>query len=611
MSDNNVTDAQEKKINQRRFVILFGGETGNSEDLAKRIAFEAKRRHFDVVLFPFDEYTIRRLVNEPLIVYICATTGQGEEPSTMKKFWRFIMRRELPDDALSAHSAIVIGLGDSSYLRFNVVAIKLYKRLKSLGAKLPLEICLGDDQHDLGLHAAVDPFLEKMWNKLDVLYPLAKETQLINSEALPKPTYMLLTKENMEATTEGPTSPYSLKSYDICSPYLSTVINNQRITSDDHFQDVRHIVLEIDDEFCMKFSPGDVVCILPENLSEDVQSFFELTGLKPEDSFSLKKIDTTVTYNRLYDTIPTLCTNLELVTKYMSIHDVPKRYFFELFWKFSKDDVEKNKLKELASTEGQQELYNYCTRPKRTILEVMRDFHQTTKQVPFEYLFDLIPSIRPRSFSCASSLKLFPRQVHILVAVVNHRTTIKSRRLGLCSNYLARLDENSRVRLWISKGNLTLPASAKTPVIMIGPGTGVAPFRSLIQERVADNIPSSFLFFGCRFRQKDFFFEGEWSESQARGLLYYYVAFSRDNVGKKEYVQHKLAEQKKLIWELLDRCDAHIIVAGNANRMPSDVRQTLVRILEAEGGEEMQGSKAENFISRMESKGKLQYDVWS
>ncbi|RWS12500.1 NADPH-dependent diflavin oxidoreductase 1-like protein [Dinothrombium tinctorium] len=600
------------ELSSRRILILYGGgESGNSEDLAKRVVWEAKRRHFNVLAFPFDDYQIGRLVKEELVLYICSTAGQGEEPKTMKKFWRFIMRKDLPSDALSANSAAVIGLGDSSYLKYNVVAIKLFKRLKSLGAKMLFDVCLGDDQHDLGFHAAVDPFLSNLWQKLSQIYPLPKDLQIIDENTLPNPTYTLLPKDSEYRQPQPVENPYVLKTYDIYSPYLSTVISNQRVTPEDHFQDVRHVQLEISDEFCMKYSPGDVVSIIPENSDEDVKDFFDLVELKPEETFIIKKIDETVTYNQLYDTIPTPCTILELVKKYLGIHSLPKRSFFELLWKFSTDEIEKQKLKEFTTTDGQKELYDYCIRPRRTILEVLADFHHTAKSIPFIYLFDLIPAIAPRLFSIASSLRQHPRQIHILVAVVNFRTKLKKRRLGLCSNYIAKLQENETVRLWITKGSLTLPADSNTPIIMIATGTGIAPFRSIIQDRVSRNIAPNFLFFGCRYRTKDFFFEEEWNESHARGLLFFYAAFSRENVDKKVYVTEKLLEQRQIVWQLINNCDAHIMIAGNATRMPQDVRQTLTKIMESEGGQEMQGGRAELVISKFEAKGKLQYDCWT
>jgi len=151
---------------QPKLLILYAGETGNSEDLAKRIGWQAMGRGFKLIANRFDDYQIGKLVKEEFVLFICSTTNQGDEPEPMRKFWTFIMRKGLPNDVLSNVKCGVIGLGDSSYLRYNVVGKKLHKRLQGLGAKMLLNICLGDDRHDLGLDAAVDKWLPDFWNEI-------------------------------------------------------------------------------------------------------------------------------------------------------------------------------------------------------------------------------------------------------------------------------------------------------------------------------------------------------------------------------------------------------------------------------------------------------------
>lgn len=173
---------------------------------------------------------------------------------------------------------------------------------------------------------------------------------------------------------------------------------------------------------------------------------------------------------------------------YLDIQGVPRRYFFELLSHFTSSDLEKEKLLEFCSAEGQEELCSYCYRQKRTTSEVLQDFPSACANIPFKYLFDLIPPIQPRAFSIASSLKAHPDEVQLLVAVVNYKTKLIKPRQGLCSTWLASLDplnKDCRVPVWVKKGTISFPKALDAPIVMVGPGTGCAPFRSLIEERVS------------------------------------------------------------------------------------------------------------------------------
>ena len=165
----------------------------------------------------------------------------------------------------------------------------------------------------------------------------------------------------------------------------------------------------------------------------------------------------------------------------LDLQAIPGRYFFELLAKFTKDDLEKEKFIEFTTTEGQQDLFDYCNRPRRNSLEVLNDFSiHTVPNIPLEYIFDIFPIIKPRSFSIANSLKAMPNKIQLLVAVVNYKSKLKEPRLGLCSNFLANCMPGQKIPIWVKKGTMKIPKDPKLPLIMIGPGTGVAPFRSVV-----------------------------------------------------------------------------------------------------------------------------------
>ncbi|XP_047625007.1 NADPH-dependent diflavin oxidoreductase 1 isoform X4 [Phacochoerus africanus] len=470
-----------------QLLVLFGSQTGTAQDVSERLGREARRRQLCCRVQALDSYPVVNLINEPLVIFVCATTGQGDPPDNMKGFWKFIFRRNLPSTSLCQMDFAVLGLGDSSYAKFNFVAKKLHRRLLQLGGSALLPVCLGDDQHELGPDATIDPWLRDLWEK--VLGPHAVPLDLgVTTPAVPWPsrfTLQLLREAPRRCSEElsvAGTDPQGLPSE--LQPFLAPMVTNQRVTGPSHFQDVRLIEFDISGSG-ISFAAGDVVLIQPENAASRVQQFCQLLGLDPDQHFTLQPQEPGVPCP---ERLPQPCSVRRLVSQYLDISSVPRRSFFELLACLSPHELERDKLLELSSARGQEELCEYCTRPRRTILEVLCDFPHTASAVPPAYLFDLIPPIRPRAFSIASSLLAHPERLQILVAVVQYRTRLKEPRRGLCSSWLASLDPGQgpvQVPLWVRSGGLKFPETRDTPVILVGPGTGVAPFRAAIQERVA------------------------------------------------------------------------------------------------------------------------------
>ncbi|KGL97475.1 NADPH-dependent diflavin oxidoreductase 1 [Charadrius vociferus] len=594
---------------ERKLLILYGRQTGTAQDTAERIGRGAKRRHFQCRVEALDSYEVANLINELLVVFVCATTGQGDPPDNMKMFWRFLFRKNLPPGSLCQLDYAVLGLGDSSYPKFNFVAKKLHKRVLQLGGNPLLPVALGDDQHDLGPDAVVDPWLLALWDKILALYPLPPGLEIISPNVRLPPKYTLHYLAEDSPHPDGgllqPTAPRAVPSE--LRPFAARMVSNQRVTAESHFQDVRLIEFDVTGSGIM-FSAGDVVMIQPQNCPEDVQQFCQLLRLDPDRCFMLKPTEPGTSLPAL---LPQPCTIRYLVTHYLDISCVPRRSFFELLSYFSTNELEREKLQEFSSAQGQEELYSYCNRPRRTTLEALWDFPHTTCAVPPDYLLDLIPRIRPRAFSIASSMLAHPDRIQILMAVVRYKTRLSKPRRGLCSTWLASLDPEQgdvRVPLWVKKGGMKFPADPDTPVIMIGPGTGVAPFRAAIQERVAQGRRGNCLFFGCRQKSKDFYCQAEWEELVTKGFLTLFTAFSRDQE-EKVYVQHCIRENRRLVWELLSGGSAHVYLAGNAKQMPVAVAEALQSVLQLEGG--LSPSEAEEHLTALERSQRFQSETWS
>jgi len=263
-------------------------------------------------------------------------------------------------------------------------------------------------------------------------------------------------------------------------------------------------------------------------------------------------------------------------------------------------------------------------RPRRTILEVLQDFHSARANLNLAYLLDMIPLMKPRGFSIASAQsrdtldKANTRDtldtsqsrdtldtaqsrdtLDTCMAVVRYRTNLKVERLGVCSTWLSTLPINHPVELWCEPGSFYFPTD--TPLIMVGPGTGCAPFRSLIQERGSSQ--EMVLFYGCRSEREDYFFREEWEGVERLRVI---TAFSRDQE-HKVYVQHRIAEHSGLVWEMLER-GACIYVAGSSNQMPGQVRAAFTTAVSTQAG--LATDNAEQWIEGLVKSKRYQTETW-
>uniref|UniRef100_A0AAR2KGX9 NADPH-dependent diflavin oxidoreductase 1 n=1 Tax=Pygocentrus nattereri TaxID=42514 RepID=A0AAR2KGX9_PYGNA len=566
-------------------LVLYGSQTGTAQDTAERIGRQAQRRRVGVRVQALDSYNVANLISESLVVFVCATTGQGDPPDNMKNFWRFLFRKSLPAGSLCRLDCAVLGLGDSSYPKFNFVAKKLYKRLLQLGANalLPVESWVSakptlDYWSETG---ALPAFFSDSWRWWEIEY---------NYFSLPMSLMNLLPPDD-----QAPPSSVH--------PFPARMVSNERVTDPSHFQDVRLIEFDITGSN-IQYGAGDVVMMRPCNITEDVEQFCQLLRLDPDCYFILTPTDVPAC-------LPQPCSVRYLVEQFLDIAAVPRRSFFELLATFATNELERGKLAEFSSAQGQDELHSYCNRPRRTALEVLTDFPHTTAELSVNYLLDLFPEIQPRTFSIASSLLANPNRLQVLVAVVRYKTRLHKPRKGLCSNWLASLDPTQGevcVPLWVKKGGLTFPQDLETPAIMVGPGTGVAPFRTAIQERIAQGKTANVLFFGCRSETKDFYCHLEWEEKVQAGHMTLFTAFSRDQEDKI-YVQHRVKEQAKLLWDLIANKNAVFYIAGNSKQMPTGVCDALKEVFQQEGG--VTDSQAQEMLDGMEKAGRFQSETWS
>uniref|UniRef100_A0A182N6W8 NADPH-dependent diflavin oxidoreductase 1 n=1 Tax=Anopheles dirus TaxID=7168 RepID=A0A182N6W8_9DIPT len=580
---------------ERKLTILYGSQSGTAQDLAEQIWRESKMYYFRGNVLPMDEYDVSELINERFVVCVCSTYGQGEEPDNMKRFWKFLLRKSLPTDSLRHLHFAVLGLGDSRYPKFNYVAKKLHKRLVQLGGTALLPVGLCDDQHDLGYGAVFLPWINQLWDQLGRTVPLPAGQHKLSES--PREF-----RWNVHIVNDGDSSPVITDLYaDVKMPcgFQTMVLENRRTTTPDHFQDVRMITFE---KKAVPWCPGDVLYVRPHSSRESVDQLFEIfrqheLTLDEETVVQVKAIDSEMPVpSILQKPLPLVV----IAEQYWDLTAIPRARAFAVLAKNCPNELEREKLTEFSQYEGQEELFSYANRPRRTILEVLQDFPHATKSLTPEALFELFQPMKPRAFSIASAVE--SGRLQILVAVIEYRTKLSVPRRGLCSHWLKRLQPGDVINAWVRKSTFQLPTDNKIPLVMIGPGTGLAPFRGILQERELSDNPCSAplaLFFGCRSSTADFHCEEDLKRMEHSGMLQLFCAFSRDQPDKV-YVQHLIRKEGVLLKKLLVENGGYVLLSGSSKNMPQAVKEALV---EAIGDEQ--------YIEEMIKANRYQEETWA
>lgn len=464
-----------------------------------------------------------------------------------------------------------------------------------MGATLLIERGDCDDQHYMGLDGEFIPWSKKLWDTVKEQFPSTEPA--IPDDVLLPPSFKLEFLSE-EVITSG--HPITLP-----GEFNLTLQENKRITASDHFQDVRHIKLTCDDED-FNYEAGDIAVMMPQNLVKDVNIFLEQIGWSEYADQSIRILPNNEDFT-LPPHWPSTMTFRDLFVYYLDIFGVPRRSFFEMLAYFTSDENFTEKLREFASPEGQDDLWSYCMKPRRTIFEILFDFKPF--HIPFDYLLDLFPQLQPRSFSIASSLCAHPKTMELCIAIVKYKTNLRSIRRGVFTKWLSQLEENqviSRVR--ITKGTLNLPPSSEIPLIAIGPGTGIAPMRSFLEERIESGATANLLIFGCRYANKDFYYKTQWEEYVKQDQLILWAACSRDQE-KKIYVQDKIRENGEILWEWIEEGGAKVLLSGSSDKMPNDVAFALKQVFMKYGG--LNVEEAESYFSTMYKTGQYQEECWA
>ncbi|HNX54759.1 MAG TPA: assimilatory sulfite reductase (NADPH) flavoprotein subunit [Prolixibacteraceae bacterium] len=546
-----IQTAQQTFNEEKPLKILYGTHTGKSKIIASKLGEVLAGRGVGAQIDSLDNYKTRQLSGESNIVFIVSTHGEGEPPAMAEDFHAFITGKRAPQ--LPNLNYAVVALGDKSYKLFCKTGLDIDQALTKLGAKPILPV--------LTLDVDFEDDAEKWIN--DFVEIFAQRESVSVTAASP-------------AKTELAEIKYSRK-----NPFKATVIDKVKITGRGSDKEVYHVELSLEGSG-ITYEPGDSVGILANNPPELVDAVLKHCALDGEEEITIKE-GTFLLSDALTDRLELTILTREVIQNYQN-----KTGNKELLKVITEDQL------------LDKYLYGH------DVLDLLEEFPATLSA---QDLADVLRSFPPRLYSISSSQDAVGDEVHITVATVRYSNKGR-RRGGACSTYLAdRIEVDSNVSVFIEKNPaFKLPEKDETPIILIGAGTGVAPFRSFLQHREANNQKGkTWLFFGERRFHSDFLYQIEWQKLLKDGFLEKFdVAFSRDQE-KKIYVQHRLFEKQKELYQWLNK-GAHIYLCGDMKQMARDVQQTLLQIFETQGG--MTEEKAIEFMKALKKEKRFQLDVY-
>ncbi|KAM7200045.1 hypothetical protein V8F20_005466 [Naviculisporaceae sp. PSN 640] len=642
-----VASTEPAVIDGRNIIILYGSETGNAEDIALELSKMTRRLHFKTTVDEMNNIKLTELVQRQLAIFVTSTTGQGDLPQNTAKFWANLRRTRLNNtNCLGALKFTIFGLGDSSYgENVNAAGRKLRSRLKQLGATEFFKAGEGDEQHENGIASAYMPWSEELKEYFIENYALPEPLQPIADEILLPPRYHIQAASSEQAdpvhtNANAPVTKPQKRLLDIPNALTAVVQENTRLTPETHSQDVRLIKLDVSfvtkpkvkDVFDMiPYLAGATAVIYPKNFPEDVETLIDMMGWASISNNHINRKESTMP-KKLYpfeDEGPV--TIRDLLTHNFDINAVPRRSFLQDMAHFAADDDQKERLVELTKWDSLQSFYDYTSRPRRTILEVLRDFPSV--RIPFDYALEMFPLMRGRAYSIcngANSVRykqgenkenMASLNLEIIAALLEYQTVIRKPRQGVCSRYLRTLAPGTTINITINTpsrptlrpNNMLIGASQQRPVIAVATGTGIAPIRALIGDLKHAGITAApvLVFFGCRKQKADFYFQDEHGQNQAPGRgwgdnVKVIPAFSRDENPdgvlpfQKNYVQSQIRKHAAEIAEILTGDVPPLIcVCGSSGAMPNAVREAFKdvlighKIVGATGEEEAEGKSAE------------------
>ena len=531
--------------------ILYGSQTGNGEAIAEQLASRARAGGFATRIQSLAEFKPSSLKRESLVTFVISTHGEGDPPDDAELFHEFVLSAKAPK--LPNLRYAVLALGDSSYVNFCQTGQELDLRLAELGAERiePLVEC------DLDYEDAASQWTDRVLAELP---------------------------ERLQAGTAVPhlRAIESSVQFDKHKPFPAEVLVNQKITGAGSSKDVRHIELSLEDSG-LRYEPGDALAVIVENPPQLVAELLDALGIDPDTSVTVAEETTSIA--------DVLASKLEIT--------LPSLGFLRSWAEFS----DASQLRQMLQPGEQTTLSRFID--SRQIIDIIREYPATISAQEFAAS---LRKLSPRSYSISSSLAANPDEVHLTVAAVRYEA-FGSMHWGAASTHLAdRVQEGETVSVYVETNSRFRLPSDDTPIIMIGPGTGVAPFRAFVEERAERGASGdNWLIFGDRNFSDDFLYQLEWQRHLKRGNLQRLdVAFSRDQ-DEKIYVQDRIIENAAKLFAWIES-GAVIYVCGDSKHMAGDVHDALIEVISRNAN--IDRDAADIRLKEMRRDGRYQRDVY-
>jgi sulfite reductase (NADPH) flavoprotein alpha-component len=543
-------------------LILFGSQTGTAEALALRIAKEAKARGCEPRVVDAAAHGSVDWKKETNLLVVTSTYGDGDMPDNAQAFWEWLNTDTA--GAVAHLNYSVLALGDTNYEHFCAAGIKIDSRLEQLGATRihPRADCGVD--YEAPARAWMETALSALTATQD-----SKSVELLDSRST--------------AAMISSSPPPESKPFSRAHPFPANLLANRRLNGPGSGKETRHFEISLADSG-LTYEPGDALGVCPTNCPELVEALLRALGFDGEEAVPTPKHGELPLRKALGACYDITRPPLELLERTAGHHPL----LGNLLGPNRKDDLK-------AWLWG------------RGIIDLLLEAPEA--RLAASEFAALLKPLAPRLYSIASSPKVHPGQVHLTVGILRYEAQGRARK-GVASTFLAdRSSTQSDVPIFVqSSPGFKLPADGNTPIIMVGPGTGVAPFRAFLHERRATGAAGrNWLFFGEQRAASDFYYREEFQTMLSDGhLTRLDTAFSRDQA-EKIYVQHRMLERPAELWSWLQE-GAHFYVCGDASRMAKDVDAALHQIAETAGG--LGTEAAAEFVKKLKAEKRYQRDVY-
>jgi cytochrome P450 / NADPH-cytochrome P450 reductase len=571
-------------------LVLYGSNMGTAEEIARRMAGDAEENGFVVKVAPLDDYT-GRLPKEGLLA-IVTSSYNGLPPDNAVQFCEWLRSPELASDALQGVTYAMFGCGNRDWAAtFQAVPRFVDEQLAAHGARRLFPLGEGDARDDF------DGQFQKWYQPLRTV---VSDALGIRIEAEAKPLFRL------EIVPGQQMSPF-VDSFD-AKPM--TVRVNRELHRKDAVnpseRSTRHLELELPEG--VTYRAGDHLGVIPHNSGALVERVAARFGFAPDVFIRLRRNTNRKTFLPADQTISVQ----RLLADYVELQDVATRTQLQTLLTYTECPPERIQL--LGLIEEEERYKAEVLAKRKSLIDLLEEFPACT--LPFEGYLEMLSPLRPRYYSISSSPLADAKACSITVAVVEGPARSgRGTYAGVCTNYLRVQAEGGVIYAVVkdTKSAFRLPADPATPIVMIGPGTGLAPFRGFLQERAAlkaagQTVGPALLFFGCRHPQQDFIYEDELKAFETQGVVQLVTAFSREEGKPKCYVQDQLYARRDAIWALLE-AGAVVYVCGDASRMAPDVRRTCAAIYSEKTGKSV--AEAEQWLNELTAGNRYLVDVWA